>query len=126
MKDVILTPNAPSGGPYSQATILNGVIYVSGQLPIDPKTSAMVEGIENQTKQALDNIKSILEAKGSNFEKVVQITILVTDIANVPKVNTVYTSYLEKLVTNFPARMCYAVKALPANALIEIACTAGC
>ena len=126
MKEIIRTSDASSVGPYSQATVLNGVIYVSGQLPIDPKTKEMVDGVGNQTKQALENIESILKAGGSDFEKVSQVTVLLSDMGNFADMNTVYTEYLKSRCTHYPARMCYAVKGLPKNALVEIACTAGC
>ena len=104
-------------GPYSQAIMANDFIFVSGQIPVDAKTNTMPLTIEEQTHQSLNNIKNILEAAGSNMDKIVKTTVLLTDINNFSKMNEVYASYF---TGDAPARACYQVVALPKGALIEI------
>jgi len=123
MKKIVSTKNAPAAiGPYSQATIHNGVIYVSGQLPINPATGELSNGsIEEQTHLAMSNIKAIVEAAGSSMDKVLKCTILLIDMARFAKMNAAY----EKFFPNEPpARICYQVTALPKGASVEIDCIA--
>lgn len=119
---VIDTKNAPGAiGPYSQGFVTaNGLIITSGQLPVDPKTSAMPEGIAAQTAQSCENVGAILKAAGSGFDKVVKTTCYLADIADFAAFNEVYAKYF----TSKPARSCFAVKALPKAALCEIECIA--
>lgn len=119
MKKVISTTNAPAAiGPYSQAIEVNGMVYVSGQIPIDPTTGKFVEGgIKEQTEQAFKNIKAILAEVGLTLDNVVKTTVLLADISDFSVMNEVY----EKQFTGiFPARSAFAVKTLPKDALVEI------
>jgi len=119
MKRIINTPNAPAAiGPYSQAIEINGTLYISGQIPIDPGTGKIVEGdITDQTARVLKNIGAILEAAGYNYSDVVKSTCLISDIANFKAMNEVYATFY---ISNAPARAAFAVKDLPMGALIEI------
>ena len=119
----ISTEKAPAAiGPYSQAISYGGLIFVSGQLPIDPATGAFPEGgVEAQTRQSLMNIKSILEAAGSGMDKVVKTTVLLADMGDFAAMNGVYAEFFG---SPFPARCAFAVKTLPKNALVEIECVA--
>ena len=120
MPNRIHTENAPAAvGPYSQAIAANGMIFVSGQLPLDPKTMKFVSDtdVALQTKQCLTNMKAILESAGSGMDKVCKTTILLHDIADFPKVNAAYAEFFK---TTLPARATYAVKGLPMGALVEI------
>lgn len=123
MKTVIATPNAPKAvGPYSQAIELNGTLFVSGQIPIDPSTGSLVEGIENQTRQSLKNIGAILEAAGLGYNDIVKTTVLLDDIKNFAAMNAVYAEFFPE---SKPARACYQVAALPVGAQVEIEAIAG-
>jgi 2-iminobutanoate/2-iminopropanoate deaminase len=119
MKKIINTPNAPAAiGPYSQAVEINGTLYISGQIPIDPLTGKVVEGdITVQTSQVLKNIGAILDAAGYHYPDVVKSTCLLSDMANFKAVNEVYATYY---TINPPARAAFAVKDLPLGVLIEI------
>ena len=119
----ISTEKAPAAiGPYSQAISHGGLIFVSGQLPINPATGAFPEGgVEAQTRQSLMNIKSILEAAGSGMDKVVKTTVLLADMGDFAAMNGVYAEFFGN---PFPARCAFAVKTLPKNALVEIECVA--
>ena len=119
MKRIINTAHAPAAiGPYSQAIEANGTLYISGQIPIDPKTGNIVEGcITEQTEQVMKNIGAILDAAGYNFRDVVKSTCLLSDIANFKAMNEVYGRFYNE---NPPARAAFAVKDLPLGALIEI------
>jgi 2-iminobutanoate/2-iminopropanoate deaminase len=123
MKQIISTTKAPAAiGPYSQAINLNGTLYVSGQIPVNPETGAMPEGIEAQTRQALDNIGAILEAAGLTYNDVVKTDVLLSDMANFAAMNAVYAEYFTQ---DKPARVCFQAAALPKGALVEIDATAG-
>ncbi len=117
--NVIQSPNAPAAiGPYSQATEWNGIIFVSGQLPIDPATGRLVEGdIKAMTRQAMNNVKAILEAAGSSLDKVLKTTVLVKDLGAFGDVNAAYAEFFGEQA---PARACFEVAALPKGAMIEI------
>lgn len=119
MKKIISTTNAPAAiGPYSQAIEANGVLYASGQIPIDPATGEVVEGgIKEQTEQVFKNIKAILAEADLTIDNIVKTTVLLSDIANFVAMNEVYASQFE---TTFPARSAFAVKDLPKGALVEI------
>jgi 2-iminobutanoate/2-iminopropanoate deaminase len=119
MKKIISTSKAPLAiGPYSQAVEINGTLYVSGQIPINPETGKLVEGdIQIQTEQVFRNISAILESAGYSFSDVVKSTCLLSDIADFKAMNEVYGKYYS---ADQPARAAYAVKALPLGALIEI------
>ena len=115
----ITTEKAPGAiGPYSQATVYNGMIYVSGQLPIVPATGELIQGdISQQTKQVMDNIAAIVEAAGSSMDRILKATILLTDMNDFARVNEAYAEFFED---SPPARICYQVTALPKGASIEI------
>lgn len=119
MKRVIKTENAPAAiGPYSQAIEINNTLYISGQIPLDPKTGIMVAGgIKEQTEQVMKNIAAILDEAGYSFSDVVKSTCLLSDINNFAAMNEVYAEYYP---VNPPARAAFAVKDLPKGALIEI------
>lgn len=119
MKRIIRTSKAPAAiGPYSQAVEANGILFISGQIPVDPETGRIVEGdITVQTKQVLRNIDAILNEAGYSFVEVVKSTCLLTDMANFKAMNEVYARYYFE---NQPARAAFAVKELPLGALIEI------
>lgn len=119
MKKVISTAKAPAAiGPYSQAIAAGGLLFVSGQIPLNPATGAMVEGgIEAQTVQVLDNLKAVVEAAGTSLARAVKTTVYLADIGDFGKVNEIYGGYFTE---NPPARVCVEVSNLPKGALIEI------
>jgi 2-iminobutanoate/2-iminopropanoate deaminase len=119
MKKIIHTPRAPEAvGPYSQAVEVNGTLYISGQVPLDPETGTLVEEeIKTQTARVMENIGAILEAAGYDFNDVVKTTCLLSDISNFKPMNEVYAKYFRE---EPPARAAFAVKSLPLGALIEI------
>lgn len=115
--NVIATEKAPGAiGPYSQGYEVNGVIYTSGQIPVDPATGAAPEGIAAQAEQSCRNVGAILEAAGSGFDKVIKTTCFLAEIADFAAFNEVYAKYF----TSKPARSCVAVKDLPKGVLCEI------
>ena len=119
MKKIINSSKAPKAlGPYSQAIEANGTLYISGQVPIDVNTGKIVEGgIKEQTEQVMKNIGYILEEAGYTYADVVKSTCLLSDIANFGAMNEVYGKYY---TADCPARAAFAVKDLPAGALVEI------
>lgn len=119
MKKVISTNNAPAAiGPYSQAIEVNGTIYASGQIPINPATGEFVSGgIKEQTEQVFKNIKAILSEAGLSTDNIVKTTVLLADIADFTALNEVYAAQFSG---TFPARSAFAVKDLPKGALVEI------
>ena len=123
MKNVLNTDKAPAAiGPYSQGIEANGMIFLSGQLPIDPATGAFPEGgIKEQTRQSLLNAQAILKSAGLDLCNVVKTTVLLSDIANFGPMNEVYAEFFDQ---PFPARSAFAVRDLPKGALVEIECIA--
>ena len=119
MKKVIATNNAPAAiGPYSQAIEVNGMLFVSGQIPIDPATGEFVSGgMKEQTEQCFKNIKAILAEAGLTIDNVVKTTVLLSSIMDFASMNEVYA---EQFTGTFPARSAFAVKDLPKGALVEI------
>mgnify|MGYP001455968050 CR=1 FL=1 len=119
MKKVIYTDHAPKAiGPYSQAIEINGMLFISGQVPIDPETGKIVEGgIKEQTEQVMKNIGAILKAAGYDFQDVIKSTCLLSDMANFTDMNEVYGRYYTE---NPPARAAYGVVRLPLGAMVEI------
>ncbi|MCX6281872.1 MAG: RidA family protein [Bacteroidetes bacterium] len=119
MKRIISTPDAPKAiATYSQAVEANGMLFISGQIAIDPNTGKLVgEGIEDQTRQVMKNIGAILEAAGFEYKDVVKTTCLLSNMANYAIVNSIYGSFFPE---NPPARAAYAVAGLPMGSLIEI------
>lgn len=114
---IIHTENAPEAiGPYSQAVVTGGLVYTSGQIPVDPATGAVPEGIAAQADQSCRNVGAILTAAGSGFDKVVKTTCFLADIADFAAFNEVYAGYF----VSKPARSCVAVKDLPKGVLCEV------
>ena len=118
-REIIHTEKAPKAiGPYSQAVCTDALIYTAGQLGLDPATGEFAAGgVEEQTRQALTNLKNILEAAGSGLEKAVKTTVFLKDMADFPKVNAVYAEFFPN---HPPARSTIAVAALPKDGLVEI------
>ena len=115
---VIDTKNAPAAiGPYSQAYEVNGLVFTSGQIPVDPATGTAPEGIEAQAEQSCKNVQAILEAAGVSMDKVVKTTCFIADMGDFAKFNEVYANYFPE---NPPARSTVAIKALPKDALVEV------
>lgn len=118
-KKIISTDKAPAAiGPYSQAVEVGGCIYTSGMIPVIPATGEIVSGIEAQAKQALTNVKELLEAAGSGMDKVVKTTVFIKDMNDFAKVNEVYADFFAK--GSYPARSCVEVARLPKDVLIEV------
>lgn len=118
MKKVISTKNAPQAiGPYSQAVLVNGFLFISGQLGVKPSGEFAGMDVASQAKQSMENIKAILSAADMGFENVVKTTIFLADIGDFSAVNEIYASYFSG---EFPARSTIAVKTLPKNGLVEI------
>jgi len=119
MKRIISTTKAPGAiGPYSQAIEVNGTLYISGQVPIDPATGKVAEGgITAQTEQVMKNIAAILEEAGYTFADVVKSTCLLSDMVNFKAMNDIYGEYYKE---NPPARAAFAVRELPLSVLVEI------
>lgn len=119
MKSVIFTEKAPVAiGPYSQAIEANGMVFISGQIPVVPSTGVLAEGgIEEQTKQSFENIKAILEKAGLTTANIVKTTVFLADMSLFAGMNKVYATYFTE---DFPARSAVAVKELPKGALVEI------
>lgn len=119
MNKIIHTENAPAAiGPYSQAVQAGNMLFVSGQIPIDPATGAFAgDDIATQSRQSLTNVKNILAAAGYALTDVVKTTVLLADIADFAAMNAVYAEFFTE---NCPARACFAVKDLPKGALVEI------
>ena len=118
---VIDTKNAPGAiGPYSQGFITNGLVFTSGQIPVNPANGEVPEGITAQAEQSCKNVAAILEAAGSGMDKVVKTTCFLADIADFAAFNEVYAKYF----TSKPARSCFAVRDLPKGVLCEIECIA--
>ena len=119
MRQVVATKDAPAAvGPYSQAIVAGGLAWVSGQIPLDPATGAMVDGdIQLQTRRVLDNLGAVLEAAGSGLSRVIRATVYLADMADFQRVNAVYAEYFAEAP---PARVCVAVAGLPKGARVEI------
>ena len=119
MKKVISTPNAPAAiGPYSQAIEVGNMVFLSGQIPVNPATGDVVEGgIKEQTTQVFENIKAVLAEAGLTLDNVVKTTVLLADIADFKAVNEVYAEYF---TGDKPARACYQAAALPLGVKVEI------
>ena len=117
MKTVISTPNAPGAiGPYSQGWVVGDFVYTSGQIPVDPASGEVPDGIAAQAEQSCKNVAAILEAAGTTLEGVVKTTCFLADMGDFAAFNEVYAKYF----TSKPARSCVAVKDLPKGVLCEI------
>ncbi|WP_333853394.1 RidA family protein [Epilithonimonas sp.] len=119
MKTIIHTSDAPAAiGPYSQATLVNGTLYISGQIPVDPETGKLVEGIDKETHQVMKNLKAILTATDMNFDNAVKASIFLKNMDDFAVVNEIYASYFDN--DQFPARETVQVSCLPKNVDVEI------
>lgn len=119
MKKIISTTNAPAAiGPYSQANFANGILYISGQIPVNSETGKLVEGIEKATHQVMKNLEAILSEAGMTFKNVVKATIFLKNMDDFAVMNDIYASYLDP--ESYPARETVQVSCLPKNVDIEI------
>lgn len=119
MKKIISTPDAPAAiGPYAQANMINGVLYISGQIPVNPQTGKLVEGIEKETHQVMKNLEAVLKAAGLGFKNVVKTSIFLKSMEDFAVMNEIYASYLD--ADFYPARETVQVSCLPKNVDIEI------
>ena len=115
---IIETDNAPKAiGTYSQAVKVNGFLFISGQIPLNPSTMELVEGIENQINQVFENINQILKADGMDFSNVVKLSVLLDDLSHFEKVNEIMADIFSK---PYPARAAYEVSKLPKGSSVEI------
>ena len=122
MKVKIESGNAPKAiGPYSQAVLVDDTLYVSGNIPVNPATGDVADGIVNQSKQVFENMKAVLNEAGMGFENVAKTTAFLTDLSNFATFNEIYASYF---VAPYPARSCVEVSKLPKNVLVEVECIA--
>ena len=122
MKVKIESGNAPKAiGPYSQAVLVDDTLYVSCNIPANPKSGDVADGIVNQSKQVFENMKAVLNEAGMGFENVVKTTAFLTDLSNFATFNEIYASYF---VAPYPARSCVEVSKLPKNVLVEVDCIA--
>ncbi len=118
MKKAISTDKAPAAiGPYSQAIELNGMVYTSGVIPVNPATGEIPEGVEAQANQAFSNMKALLEASGTGMEQVVKTTVFIKEMNDFGKINEIYAKYFTGV---FPARSCVEVARLPKDVLLEV------
>ena len=118
MVKAIHTENAPAAiGPYSQAIQAGGFVYVSGQIPVDPESGEIVEGIEKQTEQVMENLNAVLKEAGTDFTQAVKFTIYLNSMENFATVNEIYGKYL---IEPYPARATVEVSRLPKDVLVEI------
>lgn len=118
MKKVISTTNAPAAiGPYSQAIEANGFVFASGQIPVNPATGEIPEGIEAQAEQVMKNMKNLLEAAGTSLENVVKTTVFIQSMDDFGTINGIYSKYF---VSECPARSCVEVAKLPKGVLLEM------
>ena len=114
----ISSPDAPAAiGPYSQAVRAGDTVYLSGQIPLDPKTMQIVEGFENQVKRVFENLRAVCRAAGGDFDRVVRVTIYLTDLGKFSVVNDMMATYFKE---PFPARVTIGVASLPRGAAVEI------
>jgi 2-iminobutanoate/2-iminopropanoate deaminase len=119
MKSIIYTEKAPAPiGPYSQAVLTGKMLFISGQIPIDPETNQLINGsIGEETRQVMKNLEALLSTSGLSFESVVKASIFLSDMNHFAEVNEIYGSYF---ISNFPARETVAVLGLPKNVNVEI------
>lgn len=124
MKNIVETKNAPSAiGPYSQAIQFGNMLFTSGQIPVNPRTGEVPKSVEEQARQALENLKNVLEAAGLSLANVVKTTVFIKDMNDFAIINEVYAQYFEQ---PYPARSCVEVARLPKDVLVEIECIAFC
>ena len=120
-RETIHTDRAPKAiGPYSQAVRAGNLVFLSGQIPLDPATMELVSGdFESEVRRAFENLKAVVEASGGTFDQVVKLTLFLTDLAHFPKVNEVMTAFFKQ---PFPARSTVGVSQLPKGARFEVEC----
>lgn len=118
-REIITTPLAPAAiGPYSQAVSAGGLVFVSGQIPIDPANGTLVSGdIQSETRQAMQNLKAILEAAGSGLERVLKVTLFIADMGQFSAINEAYAAFFPQAP---PARACVEVSRLPKDVRVEV------
>ena len=123
-REIISTPNAPKAiGPYSQAIKYGNLVFLAGQIPIDPKTGNVLKGsIEEQTKLVLENLKAVIEASGMTLKNVLKTSCFLKNMDDFPKFNTVYATYFGE---SLPARETIEVARLPRDVLVEVSCICG-
>ena len=118
MKKVISTTNAPAAiGPYSQAIEVNGMVFASGQIPVNPATGEIPEGIEAQAEQVMKNVKNLLEAAGTSVDQVVKTSVFIKNMDDFATINGIYAKYFVK---DCPARSCVEIARLPKDVLLEM------
>lgn len=118
MKTVIKTDKAPAAiGPYSQAIEVNGMVYTSGQIPVNPQTGEIPEGCVAQAQQALENLSNLLQAAGTSMDNVIKTTVFIKDMNDFAKINEVYATFF---ANDFPSRSCVEVARLPKDVLVEV------
>lgn len=118
MSKVISTDKAPAAiGPYSQAIEVNGMVFTSGVIPVDPQTGVIPATIEEQTNQAFSNLKNLIEASGATIDKVIKTTVFIKEMNDFGKINEIYATYFKE---PFPARSCVEVARLPKDVMLEV------
>lgn len=118
MKKVISTDKAPAAiGPYSQAIEVNGMVFTSGVIPVDPQTGVIPATIEEQANQAFSNLKNLIEASGATIDKVIKTTVFIKEMNDFGKINEIYATYFKE---PFPARSCVEVARLPKDVMLEV------
>lgn len=118
MSKVISTDKAPAAiGPYSQAIEVNGIVFTSGVIPVDPQTGVIPSTIEEQANQAFSNLRNLIEASGATIDKVVKTTVFIKEMNDFAKINEIYASYFKE---PFPARSCVEVARLPKDVMLEV------
>lgn len=118
MKKAITSDKAPAAiGPYSQAIEVNGMVYTSGVIPVNPETGAVPEDVQDQARQALTSLSHLLDAAGTSLENVVKTTVFIKDMNDFAKINEIYSTFFTGI---FPARSCVEVARLPKDVLLEI------
>ena len=118
MKTVIKTDKAPAAiGPYSQAIEVNGMVYTSGQIPVNPQTGEIPEGCVAQAQQALENLSNLLQAAGTSMDNVIKTTVFIKDMNDFAKIKEVYATFF---TNDFPSRSCVEVARLPKDVLVEV------
>ena len=118
MSKVISTDKAPAAiGPYSQAIEVNGMVFTSGVIPVDPQTGVIPATIEEQANQAFSNLKNLIEASGASIDKVIKTTVFIKEMNDFGKINEIYATYFKE---PFPARSCVEVARLPKDVMLEV------
>ncbi|MBE6912250.1 MAG: RidA family protein [Ruminococcaceae bacterium] len=118
MMNVIKTDKAPAAiGPYSQAIVLGDMVFTSGQIPVNPETGKIPEGVKAQAEQAFSNLKNLIEASGGKMANVIKTTVFIKNMEDFATINEIYASYFE---APYPARSCVEVARLPKDVLLEV------